>query len=346
MKAVDLRSDTVTRPTRGMLDAMMRADVGDDVWGDDPTVNKLQDVTAKLLGKPAGLFLPSGTMANQVAIRSHTSPGDEVILDRESHIFRYEVAAAAVVSGAQFNAIDGAGGVMTAAQVEQAIRPSDIHQPATRLVCLENTHNRAGGTTVPLDELRKVAALCRKHKIPVHLDGARLWNASVATGVPLREYAQHCDSVMVCFSKGLGCPVGSVLVGSSDFIEKARRSRKLFGGGMRQAGYLAAAGLYALKHNVGRLTQDHERAKRLAELIAAIPALDIDLAAVQTNIVIFDCARAGMDSGTALEKCAAQGLWLASFGRTRLRAVTHLDVGDDGIERAGRVLRKVFASPR
>lgn len=340
---VDLRSDTVTKPSRGMLAAMMRAEVGDDVWGDDPTVNALQAATAKLLGKPAGLFLPSGTMANQVAVKTHVAPGDEVILDRESHIFRYEVAAAAVVSGAQFNAIDGAGGFPTAAQVEAQVRPMDIHQPATRLVCLENTHNRAGGTIFPLDELRKVAAVCRKHQIPIHLDGARLWNASVATGTGLKEYARHCDSVMVCFSKGLGCPVGSVLVGPRDFIEKARRSRKLFGGGMRQAGYLAAAGLYALQHNVKRLADDHQRARRLAEMIAAIPALDIDLSAVQTNIVIFDCARAGMDSEQALKKCAAQGLWLASFGRTRLRAVTHLDVGDVGIARAGKVLKQVFA---
>ena len=342
MKIIDLRSDTVTKPDRGMLDAMMRAEVGDDVWGDDPTVNALQAATAKLLGKPAGLFLPSGTMANQVAIQSHVAPGDEVILDRESHIFRYEVAAAAVVSGAQFNAIDGAGGFPSAPQIESQIRPADIHQPRTALVCLENTHNRAGGTVFPLDELRKVSALCRKQRIPIHLDGARLWNASVATGIALKEYGKFCDSVMVCFSKGLGCPVGSVLAGSRDFIETARRGRKLFGGGMRQAGYLAAAGLYALKRNVNRLAEDHARATRLAETIAAIPALDIDLAAVQTNIVIFDCARTGMDSEQALRKCAARGLWLASFGRTRLRAVTHLDVGDAGIERAGKVLRSVF----
>ncbi|MCU0606079.1 MAG: low-specificity L-threonine aldolase [Candidatus Edwardsbacteria bacterium] len=342
MKIIDLRSDTVTKPDRGMLDAMMRAEVGDDVWGDDPTVNALQAATAALLGKPAGLFLPSGTMANQVAIRAHVMPGDEVILDRESHIFRYEVAAAAVVSGAQFNAIDGDGGVMTAAQVAAAVRPIDIHQPRTTLVCLENTHNRAGGTIFPLDELRRVSAVCRKHKIPIHLDGARLWNASVAAGIPLAEYARHCDSVMVCFSKGLGCPVGSVLVGTKGFIGRARRGRKLFGGGMRQAGYLAAAGIYALKHNVKRLAEDHARAARLARLIAEVPSLDIDLAAVQTNIVIFDCARTGMDSEKALKKCAARGLWLVSFGRTRLRAVTHLDVGDAGIERAGKVLRTVF----
>jgi threonine aldolase len=332
-QVIDLRSDTVTRPSRGMLDAMMSAKL---------TVNALQETTAKLLGKPAGLFFPSGTMANQAAVKTHIAPGDEVIMDRESHIFRYEVGAAAVVSGAQFNPLDGDGGVLTAVQVEAAIRPDDIHQPVTKLLCLENTHNRAGGTVFPLAELKKISALCRERWIGLHLDGARLWNASVETGISLKEYAKHFDSVMLCFSKGLGCPVGSILVGSSDFIARARRNRKLFGGGMRQAGLLAAAGQYALKHNIKRLAEDHVRAKRLAEAISKIPALDIDLATVQTNIVVFDISRTGMDAGQAMEKCAAQGLWLVSFGPTRLRAVTHLDVGDDGIERAGQIIRKVF----
>jgi threonine aldolase len=339
---IDLRSDTVTRPTPGMLDAMMSAPLGDDVWGDDPTVNALQAETARLLGKQSGLFFPSGTMANQVAVKTHIAPGDEVILDRESHIFRYEVGAAAVVSGAQFNPLDGDGGALTAVQVETAVRPEDIHQPVSRLLCLENTHNRAGGTVFPLAELKKISALCRERAIALHLDGARLWNASVATGVSLKGYAKHFDSVMLCFSKGLGCPVGSILVGSIDFIGRARRNRKMFGGGMRQAGILAGAGQYALKHNIKRLSQDHARAKRLAEAIAKIPALDIDLASVQTNIVVFDISRTGMNAGQAMEKCAARGLWLVSFGPTRLRAVTHLDVGDDGIERAVKILRTVF----
>ncbi|HTY07611.1 MAG TPA: threonine aldolase family protein, partial [Candidatus Edwardsbacteria bacterium] len=259
MKILDFRSDTVTRPSRGMLDAMLSAKLGDDVFGDDPTVNALQDAAARLLGKQAGLFCPSGTMANQVAIKTLTQAGDEVILDYESHIFRYEVGAAAVVSGLQFNAITGPGGILNAAQIEKAIRPVDIHQPATKLLCLENTHNRAGGVIFPLDGIKRIAALCKKKKIKLHLDGARLWNASVATGIGLKEYAKHFDSVMLCFSKGLGCPVGSVLVGSHDFIERARRNRKMFGGGMRQAGILAAAGLYALQYNIKRLAEDHLR---------------------------------------------------------------------------------------
>lgn len=341
-QVIDLRSDTVTRPTRGMLDAMMRAPLGDDVWGDDPTVNALQAETARLLGKPAGLFFPSGTMANQAAIKTHIAPGDEVILDRESHIFRYEVGAAAVISGAQFNPLDGDGGVLTAVQVEAAIRPEDIHQPVTKLLCLENTHNRAGGVVFPLAELKKISALCRERGIALHLDGARLWNASVASGIALKECAKHFDSVMLCFSKGLGCPVGSILVGTKDFIERARRNRKMFGGGMRQAGILAGAGLYALKHNIKRLSEDHARSKQLATAISTIPSLDIDLSTVQTNIVVFDIGRTGMDSGQAMRKCAAQGLWLVSFGPTRLRAMTHLDVGDENIEQATKILKKVF----
>ncbi len=341
-KVIDLRSDTVTKPSRGMLEAMLSAKVGDDVFGDDPTVNALQSAVAKLLGKQAGLFCPSGTMANQVAIKTLTQAGDEVILDYESHIFRYEVGAAAVVSGLQFNAITGPGGILDASQIEKTIRPPDIHQPQTTLVCLENTHNRAGGVIFPIEGIKRISALCGKRKIKLHIDGARLWNASVATGIALKEYAKHCDLVMLCFSKGLGCPVGSVLVGDKGFIERARRNRKMMGGGMRQAGILAAAGLYALQHNIKRLAEDHLRAKRLAEAISKIPALDIDLKSVQTNIVVFDISRTKMKAEQAMKKCAGQGLWLVSFGPTRLRAMTHLDVGDDGIEQAGAILRTVF----
>jgi len=208
---IDLRSDTVTQPTPAMVRAMAAAPVGDDVFGDDPTVNRLQAEVARMLGKEAGLFLPSGTMANQIAVKCLTEPSDEVILDRESHIFRYEVAASAVISGVQFCALDGRNGVMTAEQVEAAIRPRDIHQPRTALVCLENTHNRTGGVVYPLDEIKRIANLCRRRRVKLYLDGARLWNASVASGVPLREYSRHFDAVMVCLSKGLGCPAGSVL---------------------------------------------------------------------------------------------------------------------------------------
>jgi len=342
MKIIDLRSDTVTKPSAAMKRAMFIAPLGDDVFGDDPTVNKLQVETAKLLGKQAGLFVPSGTMGNQIALKTLTQPGDEVILDHESHIFRYEVAGAAVMSGLQFHTINGPGGIMTAEQVKEAIRPEDIHQPQTTVVCLENTHNRAGGVIYPLDEIKKISALCKKHKIKMHLDGARLWNASVASGVSLKEYSKYFDSVMVCFSKGLGCPAGSVLVGDKEFIEKARRNRKMMGGGMRQAGILAGAGLYALKHNLKRMAEDHNRAQTLAKTISQIPKIRIDLASVQTNIVVFDIKQTGMSSGQAMVKLARKGLWLVSFGPTRLRAVTHLDVNDKDIENAGAIVKKTF----
>jgi threonine aldolase len=342
MKLIDLRSDTVTRPTPAMLKAMVSSPLGDDVLGDDPTINKLQNETAKLLGKQAGLFVPSGTMGNQIAVKSHTNPGDEVILDYECHIFRYEVAASAIMAGVQFNAILGPGGVMSYEQIKNAIRPSDIHQPPTTLVCLENTNNRAGGTLYPLNEIKKISALCRKNKIKMHLDGARLWNASVASGVSLKVYSKYFDSVMVCLSKGMGCPVGSELVGDKEFIEKARRNRKMLGGGMRQAGILAGAGLYALENNIKRLSEDHKRAKILAEMISNIDSIDIDLKSVQTNIVVFDISRTGCTPEKALKKLAAKGLLVVSFGSTRLRAVTHLDVSDSDIKKAGAILNSVF----
>lgn len=343
MKIIDLRSDTVTKPTPAMIKAMISSPLGDDVLGDDPTVIKLEKETAKLLGKPAGLFVPSGTMGNQIAVMTHTRPGDEVILDYESHIFRYEVAGSAVMSGVQFNALAGPGGVISAQQINEAIRPDDIHQPRTTLVCLENTHNRAGGTVYPLAEIKKIAAICKKPGIKMHLDGARLWNASVASGIPVKEYAKYFDSVMVCFSKGLGCPVGSVLAGDKAFIEKARRNRKMLGGGMRQAGLLAGAGLYALRHNIKRMAQDHRRAKLLAEAITGIGSIDIDIASVQTNIVVFDIRRTGLSPEQAEVRLARKGLLLVAFGAASLRAVTHLDVDDRDIERAGEVLGQVLA---
>jgi len=342
-KIIDLRSDTVTRPTPGMLKAMFRAEVGDDVFGDDPTVNRLQERVAELLGKEAGLFLPSGTMANQVAVKCLTEPGEEVILDSESHLFRYEAAASAVISGVQFCALAGNRGVLTAEQIESGFRPDDIHQPRTALVCLENTHNRAGGVIYPLDEIERISKLCRRKKVKLYLDGARLWNASVALGIPPQKYAKFCDALMVCFSKGLGCPAGSVLVGSRGFIQKARRARKMLGGGMRQSGYLAAAGLYALDHHLSRLPQDHKRARRLAQAIAEIPGVSLNLDDVQTNIVVFDISATGMAPEEAARSLSRQGVRLIPFGRTKLRAVTHLDVDDADIEIAARCLQRYFA---
>lgn len=342
MKMIDLRSDTVTKPTPAMIKAMMSSPLGDDVLGDDPTVIRLENETAKLLGKPAAVFVPSGTMGNQIAVMTHTRPGDEVILDYQSHIFRYEVAGSAVMSGVQFNALTGPGGAMSGEQVAEAIRPDDIHQPRTTLVCLENTHNRAGGTVYPLAEIKKIAAICKKRGIKMHLDGARLWNASVASGIPLKEYTKYFDSVMVCFSKGMGCPVGSVLAGDVGCVEKARRNRKMLGGGMRQAGILAGAGLYALKHNIKRMAQDHRRAKLLAKTIAGIGSIGIDIASVQTNIVVFDIRRTGLSPEQAEARLARKGLLAVPFGAASLRAVTHLDVGDRDIVRAGEILGKIF----
>jgi threonine aldolase len=342
MKIIDLRSDTVTKPTPEMIKIMITSPLGDDVLGDDPTVIRLENETAKLLGKQAAVFVPSGTMGNQLAVMSHTRPGDEVILDYESHIFRYEVAGSAVMSGVQFNALAGPGGVMTAEQISEAIRPDDIHQPETTLVCLENTHNRAGGTIYPIEDIKKISGICKKKGIKMHMDGARLWNASVASGISLKEYARYFDSVMVCFSKGMGCPVGSVLAGDKPFIEKSRRHRKMLGGGMRQAGLLAGAGLYALRHNIKRMTDDHKRAKILAKFISQVGKIDVDLSSVQTNIVIFDVKRTGLNSDQALAKLAKKGLWVVPFGVTKLRAVTHLDVSDDDIEKAGKIIKGLF----
>ena len=248
---IDLRSDTVTRPSAGMREAMQRAEVGDDVFGEDPTVRKLQERVAGLLGKEAALYVPSGTMGNQLCIKVHTLPGDEVIAERGSHVFNFETAGAAFLSSVQIHPVEGQRGVLGIEEVRQAVRPKLYYMPRTRLVCVENTHNRAGGTITPLESLAALSAFARGEGLKPHLDGARLWNACAATGTAPSAYAAHADSVSVCLSKGLGAPVGSVIAGTKEFIEEARHYRKIFGGGMRQAGVIAAAGLYALEHNVG-----------------------------------------------------------------------------------------------
>ena len=260
---IDLRSDTVTKPTPAMREAMARAEVGDDVFGDDPTVKALESRTAELLGKEAALFVPSGTMANQLAIRSHTEPGDEILVEANAHIYYYEGGAPAAMSGVMCRCINGQRGIFTGADVEASLRPADQHFPRTRLVCLENTHNRGGGKIWSIGQVQEVAAGVRKHGLQLHLDGARLWNASVAAGIPERDYATYFDTISVCFSKGLGAPVGSALVGPKAFIERARRFRKMFGGGMRQAGIIAAGALFALDNHRARLAEDHANAKAL-----------------------------------------------------------------------------------
>jgi threonine aldolase len=333
---VDLRSDTVTRPTAAMLDAMHRAEVGDDVFGDDPTVLRLQEEAARLLGKEAALLVPSGTMANQVAIRSHTEPGDEIVVEAGAHIWRYEGGAYAALSGVSVARVEAVRGILTADAVRAAIRPEGGlgHFPPTRLVCVEQSSNSGGGTVYPLARLGEIAAVARDHGLRLHMDGARLFNAAVALGVEAAAIAAPFDSVSFCLSKGLGCPVGSLVVGSQAFVDRAHRFRKMFGGGMRQAGYLAAAGLHALAHHVDRLADDHRRARRLGEALAAMPRLAVDLASVETNMVYVDVAATGVDARAFAARLAEDGVRVVTVGPTRVRAVTHLDVDDAGVDRA------------
>ena len=323
MPLLDLRSDTVTRPTPAMREAMAKAEVGDDVYGEDPTVNKLQDRIAELLGKEAALWAPSGSMANQIALGSIVGQGDEVVCDRGCHVVNYEGGAIAALWGAQPLIIDGTRGIFTAAQLSAVLRrTTDDHSPIQRVVALENTHNRGGGSVWPLEQMKDVSRTAREAGLMVHLDGARLWNAHVATGVPLREYADLADTVSVCLSKGLGAPAGSVVAASKEQIKKMRRLRKRVGGGLRQAGILAAAGLHALDHHLERLEEDHQSAKALAAGIAEIKGLTP--MPVETNIVLIDLGRAG--SGPALVAAAReQGLLCNAVSPSRLRLVTHLD---------------------
>ncbi len=323
---VDLRSDTVTRPTPGMRRALAEAEVGDDVFGDDPTVKRLEERTAELLGQEAGLFVPSGTMGNQLAVRCHTRPGDEVLLEAGAHIWNYEGGAAAALSGIQLRPVPGRNGALGAADLDPLVRPDDPHHPRTSLICLENTHNRAGGRILPLDVMTELRRFAVEHGLALHLDGARLWNAAVATGIQPGAWGRQADSVTVCYSKGLGAPIGSLLAGSRDFIALARRERKKFGGGMRQVGILAAAALYALDHHWSRIAEDHAHAQFLAHELAQIPGVAISPADVETNIVIFDVAASGARAEDLIQALAQRGVLMVSFGPTLIRAVTHLDV--------------------
>ncbi len=341
-KIIDLRSDTVTKPSEEMRRVMAAAEVGDDVFVDDPTVNLLQERVADMLGKEASLFVPSGTMANLLAIMTHTEPGDEIIVERESHTFNYEVGGAAALAGVQINPIPGTRGILEPYQIENAIRQPNVHIPQTRLVVLENTHNRGSGAIYPLEKIEAISKICRKHNIPMHLDGARLFNACVATGIEPKKYARYFDSLMFCFSKGLGAPIGSILVGEKEFIEKAHRYRKMLGGGMRQVGILAAAALYALDHNVDRLAEDHANAKKLAHEIATIPNFDVNPDHVETNIVVFDVVDAGLTANEVVEKVAKEDVLLIPFGKTLVRAVTSLAVDEKDILRTIDILHKLF----
>jgi len=322
-----------------MRKAMATAEVGDDVFGEDPTVNHLQEKVAELLGKEAALYVASGTMSNQLALKTHTSPGDEVIVEHESHVFNYETGAPSLLSGVQLNPIHGTRGLMKAADVEAAIRPDVYYMMPTKLIWVENTHNRGGGSIYPMkliDEIREVAT---RHNLKYHLDGARIWNASVATGIKVAEYAKRFDSVSVCLSKGLGAPVGSVLTGTREYIAKAHRFRKIFGGGMRQAGILAAAGLYALEHNVERLAEDHEKAKIFAETISDSPTYELDVDDVETNIVIFGI-KPPLSVNRFLADAKSLGILLSAGSPGKVRAVTHLDVSIGDVRKAAETLAK------
>lgn len=336
----DFRSDTVTRPTPEMRRAMAEAEVGDDVYGEDPTVNRLQSVVAELLGKEAALFVPSGVMANQIALKVHTEPGDEVILNRLSHIYNYESGAPGLLSGVQLAPIDSNDMLLTSDQVAAAIRPAMDVFPRTRLVCIENTLNKGGGRIYPLERLKAITEVAREHNLALHLDGARLWNAAAASGVPERGYAAIFDTAWVALSKGLGAPVGSVLAGPADLIAEARRYRKMLGGGMRQAGVLAAAGLYAIEYHRPHLAEDHEKAKRLAEGIAELPGFAIDPERVETNIVLFDVERSA--AAPVIERLREEDILLTPFGPATIRATTHRDVSMDDIERTIAVMRETL----
>lgn len=344
-ETADFRSDTVTQPTRDMRTAMAQADVGDDVFKEDPTVNALQERLAAMLGKESALYVPSGTMSNQLAIRVHCGPGDELLCETGCHIFAYEQAGHAQLSGVNARTVDGQLGVLRREQLEGLIRSGDDHVPFTRLVCLENTHNRGGGRIQPLENVVSICDWAHQQGLATHLDGARLFNAVVATGIPAETWARNFDTVSVCFSKGLGAPVGSALAGPKELIVKARRARKLFGGGMRQAGMVAAGALHALTHHVDRLAEDHANARRLGEALAGMSGLSLP-GSVDTNIVIFDVAA---ELGTAAELTARlrhRGLLMMAIGPQRIRAVTHLDVDTADTDRAIDALAAVVADCR
>ncbi len=337
-KLIDLRSDTVTLPTPAMREAMYRAEVGDDVFGEDPTVNRLEALAAEMMGQEAALFVASGTMGNLVAILTHCGRGDEAIMGDECHTFHYEVGGAAALGGVHVRTVPNGQGLPALADIAAAIRPDDIHDPPTRLLCLENTHNRCGGIAIAPGPFRAVCDLAHRHGIAVHLDGARIFNAAIALGCDVRELVDPADSVMFCLSKGLAAPVGSLLVGPAAFITRARKYRKMVGGGMRQAGVLAAAGLVALTQMVDRLAEDHEHARLLAEGLAHIPGVTIDLTRVHTNIVIFE-----VDNPPGfLERLAAEGVLGVYFGGRLVRLVTHYGITRADIEATLMAVQRVM----
>lgn len=325
---IDLRSDTVTKPTKGMMEAMMSAKVGDDVYKEDPTVNKLEERLASMFGKPKALFFPTGTMANQTAIKLHTHPGDQVICDSNAHIYHYEGGGASFNSGVSCKLLQGERGMFTAEQVMEAINPPDFyHSPLTALVEVENTANRGGGSCWDFEELKKIRTVCSEHALGFHLDGARIWNALVAKPETAKDYGKLFDTMSVCLSKGLGCPVGSVLIGDEEIMQNAIRIRKILGGGMRQVGYLAAAGLYALDNNIKRLVEDHNKAKEIGKVLSGLDFIK-KVEPVETNIIIFELKNKS-DESRFMNALTDKNIRLSGMGNGKLRVVTHLDYTDD-----------------
>lgn len=328
---IDFRSDTVTQPTAPMLETMMKAKTGDDVFGEDPSINELEALAASMFGMEAGIYCPSGTMTNQIAIKCHTQPGDEVICDESAHVYQYEGGGIAFNSGASVKLLYGDRGRVTAEQVKAAINPDDPHRANTSLVCLENTSNRGGGSCYDLEEIKKIKAVCAENKLAFHLDGARLWNALVAKKETAKQHGEAFDSISICLSKSLGCPVGSVLLGKKELIKKARRVRKAFGGGMRQAGFLAAAGIYALQNNIDRLETDHLHAKQIAEAIAKKEMVKFVLP-VETNIIIFELTDL-ITAPALVAKLKEHEILGYAIAPNRVRLVTHLDISEEMTQR-------------
>ncbi len=341
-KIIDLRSDTITKPSQEMRKAMYDAEVGDDVYKEDPTANELEKYAAELLGKEAALFVASGVMGNQICLNVLTQPGDEVICEKDAHIFQYESGSPAALSGIQLSLVDGNNGVFTPEQVEPLIRPESAYYMArTKVIEVENTHNRAGGTINPISNIKALSELAKKYNLYFHLDGARIWNASVETGISPADYAKHFDSVSCCLSKGLGAPIGSIIAGTKDFIKEAYRVRKAWGGGMRQVGILASAGLFALKNNIPRLKEDHIKAKILAAALSKISGLTIQKELVQTNIVMFTPSKMSVENFLAKAKDAGVLLGTGKVGV--IRAVTHMDVSAEEINEASRIFEQIMS---
>lgn len=336
---IDFRSDTFTKPTPAMMDAMMSAQVGDDVFGEDVTVNELQEFAATLFGKEAALYCPTGTMSNQIAIKCHTQPGDEVICEKNAHVYIYEGGGIAFNSSSQARPVEGNNGRITAAQVAEAINPDDVHKARTSLVCLENTSNRGGGSCYDFEEIKRIKKVCVDNNLQLHLDGARLFNALVAKNEKPLQYGEVFDSVSICLNKGLGCPIGSILIGSKAFINKARRVRKVLGGGMRQAGYMAATGLYALKNNINRLELDHTHAKQIATALSAKSFVG-NIMPVETNILIFEIKKP-FTAKAFTNKLLQQQIACIPISETHVRIVTHLDISEAMVRQTLEVINAI-----